>query len=190
MSVKLCSAVLTPRQTDVLPGNQKYQGNKLYTQLIKNQKKDYVYATMLKDTKSANTIVQSICDGVRNQSPPGRFLSKNKDGAYSIKSKHEVFVKIKKALNENRKSIEYYFEIRGKGLTMKKEGKSIKSDALKMIKPKEKPKRASSVRLKKAKGSNQGRINPIPLNQKKESLKMRVDNDMKKVLKLLRDLSN
>ena len=57
--------------------------------------------------------MQSIYDGVRKQSPPGRFLKKNKDGSYSVNSKEDALKKIKKALNENKAKIEEYFRLRG-----------------------------------------------------------------------------
>ena len=105
---------ITPTKTDVKSGgNYKNPGNKLYTDLIKNKKKAFVLAHMHKDTKTKNAIVQSIYDAVRKQSPSGRFLQKNKDRTHSVKSKEDAFKKIKKALNENRASIEEYFKLRG-----------------------------------------------------------------------------
>lgn len=122
----------TPRNTDVMPGNSRHSGNKVYSELIKDKKKAFVLASMRKDTKTKDDIVQSIYDGVSRQSPPGRFLGKNKDGSYSIKSKKEAIAKIKKALNENRKTIESFFKFRGQepASATKKKVKTTKSASL------------------------------------------------------------
>ena len=109
------SGQLTPRNTDIKPGNSKNPGNKLYTDLIKDKKKAFVFANMHNDTKTKDAIVQSIYETIRKQSPSGRFLGKNTDGSFSIKSKEDAIRKIKKALNENKKTIENYFRFRGQG---------------------------------------------------------------------------
>jgi hypothetical protein len=103
---------ITPTKTDVKPtGNYNNPGNKLYTDLVKNKRKAFILA--YKDTQTKNAILQSIYDAVRKQSPPGRFLKKDKDGSYSVTSKEHAFKKIKKALNENKAKIEEYFRLRG-----------------------------------------------------------------------------
>lgn len=107
---------VNPRNTDIKPGNLKNPGNKLYTDLIKDKKKAFVFANMHNDTKTKHAIVQSIYETIRKQSPSGRFLGKNTDGSFSIKSKNDAISKIKKALNENKKTIENYFRFRGQGL--------------------------------------------------------------------------
>jgi hypothetical protein len=138
---------ITPSRTDVKPtGNYKNPGNKLYTDLIKNKKKAFVLAHMHKDTQTKNSIVQSIYDAVRKQSPPGRFLRKNKDGTHSVQSQKDVFKKIKKALNENRASIVRYFELRGQEIILKPERVALRQRSVKL----ETPSLVASPRHKKS----------------------------------------
>ena len=142
---------ITPSRTDVKPtGNYKNPGNKLYIDLIKNKKKAFVLAHIHKDTKTKNSIVQSIYDAVRKQSPPGRFLRKNKDGTHSVQSKENAFKKIKKALNENRANIVRYFELRGQGIKKSSKAETAtKEDWLKlhdMLCPEEKPTKRQRLR--------------------------------------------
>lgn len=93
-------------------GNHNHPGNKVYNKLVSTKRKAFVLAH--KDTKAKDAIVQSIYETIRKQSPPGRFLGKNKDGSsYFVKSKEDTFKKIKQALNENRAKIEEYFRLRG-----------------------------------------------------------------------------
>ena len=50
------------------------------------------------------------------QSPTGRFLGRNEDGSYGIKSKEGLIRKIKKALViENKRTIENHFIARRQG---------------------------------------------------------------------------
>ena len=104
---------ITPTKTDIKSGggNHNHPGNKVYNSLVSTKRKAFVLA--YKDEKAKNAIVQSIYDAIRKQSPPGRFLKKNKDGSYSINSKEDALKKIKKSLNENKAKIEEYFRLRG-----------------------------------------------------------------------------
>ena len=132
----------TPRNTDVKPGNFKSPGNKLYTDLIKKNKKAFVFANMHKDNKTKHVIVQSIYECIRKQSPPGRFLMKNADGSFSIKSEENAIRKIKKALSENKNTIESHFRFRGQApaqtaKTARTPTKSARMDLLQAILEKE-----------------------------------------------------
>ena len=104
---------IIPTNTDIKSGggNHSNPGNKLYTKLVSEKRKDFVLAH--KDTQTKNSIAQSIYDQVRKQSPPGRFLEKKPDGSYSVKSREGSLKKIKKALNGNKAQIEQYFRLRG-----------------------------------------------------------------------------
>jgi hypothetical protein len=104
---------ITPTNTDIKGGggNYNHPGNKFYNTVVSTRRKSFVLAH--NDTQTKNDIIQSIYDSVRKQSPPGRFLEKNKDGSYCIKSKEAACRKIKKALTENKAKIEEYFRLRG-----------------------------------------------------------------------------
>jgi hypothetical protein len=104
---------ITPTNTDIKAGggNHSHPGNKFYNKLVSTRRTTFVLAH--KDMHTKNSIIQSIYKTVRDQSPPGRFLEKNKDGSYSIKSKEDACKKIKKALTENKAKIEEYFRLRG-----------------------------------------------------------------------------
>ena len=104
---------VTPTKTDIKSGggNHNYPGNKVYNKLVSSKRKAFVLAHT--DTKAKNAVVLSIYETVTKQSPPGRFLGKNKDGSYHVKSKEEALKKIKRALNENKAKIEEYFRLRG-----------------------------------------------------------------------------
>merc|ERR1712045_25652 len=57
--------------------------------------------------------------GIYNQialqcNPSGRFVAKNKDGSYTVKSKEVALGKIKKALSENNATVRAHLELRGK----------------------------------------------------------------------------
>jgi len=112
---------IIPSHTDVKPRDDyKNPGNKVYIDLVKKNRKAFVYAHMTKDMQTKDSIVKSIYARIAKQSPPGRFLEKSKDGSYSVKSKEDSFKKIKKALNENKRTIEDYFRLRGHLLPLDK----------------------------------------------------------------------
>jgi hypothetical protein len=104
---------ITPTNTDIKAGggNHNHPGNNFYNTLVSTRRKTFVLAH--KDKQVKHAIIQSIYKTVREQSPPGRFLGKNKDGSYSVKSKEDACKKIRKALNENKAKIEEYFRLRG-----------------------------------------------------------------------------
>ena len=104
---------ITPSPTDVKPtGNYRHPGNKLYTDLVKEKRKAFVLAHMQKDKQTQNAMILSIYESIGKQTPPGRFLEKDRNGAFSVKSKKDALKKIRKALNENRAKIEEYFRLR------------------------------------------------------------------------------
>ena len=105
---------ITPTATDIKSGggNHNHPGNsKVYLKLVATNRKSNVLAH--KDIQTKNEIELSIYEAIRKQSPPGRFLEKNKDGSYSVRSKENACKKIKKALKENKATIEKYFQLRG-----------------------------------------------------------------------------
>jgi hypothetical protein len=104
--------IIAPTKTDIKSGggNHKHPGNQIYNQLVTSKRKSFILAH--RDEHTKHTIVQYIYETIRKQSPPGRFLQKQTDGSYSIKSKEEAVKKIIKALNENRARIVEYFKLR------------------------------------------------------------------------------
>jgi len=105
--------VVTPEKNDVKSGAgvHSHHGNKFYHKLIKEKKKDFVLS--LKNTKAKDAIAREVYNTINKLKPPGRFLQKNRDGTFTIKSKQYALVKIKKALGENSAQIEAYFRNRG-----------------------------------------------------------------------------
>lgn len=105
--------VNTPLKNDIKSGAgvHSHPGNKFYLQLIKEKKKPFVLA--LKDTKKKDAIVRQVYDTISKLKPPGRFLQKNRDGTFTIRSKQYALAKIKKALGENSAQIESFFRTRG-----------------------------------------------------------------------------
>lgn len=113
MSSATINIVTTPLKNDIKSGAgvHSHPGNKFYLQLIKEKKKPFVLA--LKDTKKKDAIVRQVYDTISKLNPPGRFLQKNRDGTYTIRSKQYASAKIKKALGENSAQIESFFRTRG-----------------------------------------------------------------------------
>ena len=94
-------------------GNQKYPGNLRYTSLISSHKIQFVMAQ--NDKSKRNSIINNVYNQITTQcTPPGRFVAKNKDGSYTVKSKEDALVKIKKALSENNATVRAHLELRGK----------------------------------------------------------------------------
>ena len=103
---------LNPNDVKIGSGNQKYPGNVTYLNLISNNKKKFVLAQ--NDKTQKNAIVHSIYEQITSRSTPhGRFVAKNEDGSYTVKSKDVALQKIKKALNENNATVKAYLERRG-----------------------------------------------------------------------------
>ena len=101
--------IIVPTKTDVKSGSKTYHrpGNRLYYKLVMNKRRAFILAHENEHMKQA--VVQYIYETIQNQSPPGRFLRRETDGSYSIKSKEETFQKIEEALNENKEQIEAYY---------------------------------------------------------------------------------
>jgi hypothetical protein len=105
----------TPGINDVKPGggaHKNQHGNKHYHDLVSAKKVAYVQAR--DDVKRKDAIAQSIYDSMLRLDPPGRFLTKNADGSYSIKDKKSALTKIKTALIQNSPKIIDYLKQRGK----------------------------------------------------------------------------
>ena len=111
------STLPQPNINDVKPGggSHKHPGNRYYSELISKKKVAFVMAR--DDHKKRDEIVLSIYDDMLRLSPPGRFLNKNSDGSYSVKSKKSALTKIKTALSENNSKIIEHLKIRGKWKT-------------------------------------------------------------------------
>ena len=87
-------------------GGHKHPGNKAYLQLISAYKKQFVIAQ--NDRAKKDSVVKAVYKKI-----PGRFVKKNQDGSYTVKSKEFALQKIKTALRENNEAVRAHLEIRG-----------------------------------------------------------------------------
>jgi hypothetical protein len=91
-------------------GNQRHPGNKKCQALISTYKKEFVMAQ--NDRAKRDAIIHIVYKQITVVGK-GRFVEKNEDGSYTVKSKDVAHQKIKKALSENNATVKAHLEMRG-----------------------------------------------------------------------------
>ena len=177
------SEISTPSKNDVLSGRgmgiQNHTGNKKYRATIDKWKTEYVIQTK---TKGKDVIAKQVIRDIRSLKPPGRFLIKlSDDNVWYPQDKIAILIKVKQALRENAPQTREKL----------KEKDEIKSS-------KRRENRNERAMGKISKGRKKldeviptlRRENPMGASAvKKKQSGPYTDDDMNKVLEILRDLS-